>query len=68
MEVTQCGVGLHIGLETDLFCRAFHFVPGLDSAFSLSVCVWWLCTDETMYTSELTSGCEVQFTDVLVSV
>lgn len=39
MEVTQHGVGQHIGLETDLFCKAFHFVLGLDSAFFLSVMV-----------------------------
>ena len=61
-------LGLHIGLETDLPCRAFHFVPGLDSAFypSVSLCVSRVCFREGVNAtvSELTSGCEVQFIDV----
>lgn len=52
-------LGLHIGLETDLFCRAFHFVPGLDSG----VCVC-MCGTVTV----CTSGCVVQFIGVLICV
>lgn len=52
VERVQCRVGQHIGLETDLFCRARHFVLGLNCILYLFVCVGgWV------HISKLVSGC-----------
>lgn len=50
VERVQCRVGQHIGLETDLFCIARHFVLGLNCIFYLFVCGW-------VRISKLVSGC-----------